>query len=66
MNNKEIDRLFSKVAPKSTFKQNGQAGEGIGLSLTKELVEYNWGELKIKSQPQKGTIVKLVFAQMES
>jgi signal transduction histidine kinase len=36
-------------------------GTGLGLPLTKSLVELHGGRLELESQPQKGTTVRAVF-----
>ena len=42
-------------------------GSGLGLSITKGLVDLMGGEIRVDSQPQQGTtfVVELEFAQIE-
>lgn len=53
------DEVLSKVfIPYFTTRENGQ---GLGLSLCKQLVQLNGGKLMIRSRPHKGTKVVIVF-----
>jgi signal transduction histidine kinase len=52
---KAIDKIF---VPFYTTKKTGS---GIGLSLSRQLVRMNGGNLKDSSDPKKRTIFKVVF-----
>jgi signal transduction histidine kinase len=41
-------------------------GAGLGLPLTKSLLELHGGELKLRSQPGVGTTVQLLFPPLRS
>jgi signal transduction histidine kinase len=41
--------------------KNGAAGTGLGLPLTKALVEANRAAFAIRSTPGQGTLVEIVF-----
>jgi signal transduction histidine kinase len=41
-------------------------GTGLGLSLSKSLMELHGGTLEISSEPAKGTIVRLTFPAMQA
>lgn len=51
-----LDQIF---IPFYTTKSNGS---GIGLSLSKQLVQMNSGNLTVSSEPGKKTVFKLVFS----
>ena len=47
--------------PISVIGTKGERGTGIGLSITKELIEKNNCKLVIESQENIGTTVKIIF-----
>lgn len=57
--NNQIDKIF--YFPTSSEGTQGEKGTGIGLSLCKELVEKNGGNIRINSEFGKGTEVLVDF-----
>lgn len=56
-----IDQIFD---PSIRYTRPGTAGEpgsGLGLSLTRELMELNQGSVKLESVAGKGTVATLTF-----
>jgi len=51
-----LNQIFNKG-----FTTKGENHEGIGLSTCKEIVERYGGEIKIKSNPEKGTIFTIIL-----
>ena len=51
------DRLFDLGSRFSTESE----GEGLGLFMSKRQIEVLGGKLELKSQPQKGTEVKIIL-----
>ena len=47
----------------SVFKRgvSGNSSSGLGLAIVKSIMESHGGEVKIESEPQKGTRVRLLF-----
>lgn len=52
-----LSRLFNIAQIESRPGTNGEAGNGMGLLLCKELVERHGGQLWLESQPGQGTEV---------
>lgn len=55
----QLEKLF--VYPDSQPGTGGETGMGLGMTLTKELVEKMKGEIQVKSKEGIGTSVKLTF-----
>lgn len=64
MNAKEITKAMEKFGQpeRGHLMQNGE-GTGLGLPLTKGLIEAHGGALEIQSQPNKGTTVIVSIPQ---
>lgn len=53
---KEIrEKIFTKNANITTYGTNDEKGTGLGLTLCKEMVENNQGEIWVESAPKIGT-----------
>ncbi len=55
MQESEVSNLFKIEKSFSKQGTDGEKGSGLGLILTKELIEKNGGEIEAKSKPNKGT-----------
>jgi signal transduction histidine kinase len=47
-------------------KAGGKGGAGLGLPLTKALVEANKAELSIKSRLEQGTLIEIAFPNVQA
>lgn len=56
MNGKTVEHCFEPF-----FTTKGEKGTGLGLSIVYGIMERHKGEIKISSEPGKGTIVTLFF-----
>jgi two-component system cell cycle sensor histidine kinase PleC len=61
------ERLRSIVEPfaSDNVYAKGKGGAGIGLSITKRLIDLHDGELRVVSEPGKGSIFSLAFPPPE-
>ncbi len=55
MNDEVLSSLFKIDSAGSKEGTKGEKGTGLGLILCKEFVELNSGEIKVQSQPSKGS-----------
>ncbi|MGD2033881.1 MAG: ATP-binding protein, partial [Bacteroidales bacterium] len=56
----EVGKIFERYYT-SDSTSDSMVGTGIGLHLTKSLVELHGGEIKVTSKPDKGTIFTVMF-----
>lgn len=59
MTEKEVQAALEPFRQLATARKRG--GTGLGLPLTKALVEANRGALQISSNPNEGTLVEVIF-----
>jgi signal transduction histidine kinase len=61
MSEKELARALEPFRQLSTATMSDQAGTGLGLPLTKALVEANRATLAIRSAKGEGTVVTITI-----
>jgi len=57
----QLDKVFDRFYQVDQSQTREQEGTGIGLSLTKELVELHKGEIRVTSEPGRGTTFTVVL-----
>ncbi|MBT4287064.1 MAG: response regulator [Deltaproteobacteria bacterium] len=57
----KLPKLFSKYSNISRVGTAGEKGTGLGMSITKELVERHNGSISVDSEVDKGTSFQLIF-----
>ena len=57
----KLPHIFDRFYQVDETYTKDQEGTGIGLALTKELVELHYGEITVESKEGEGTIFKLTF-----
>lgn len=64
----EIDKLFNKFQRLSTRPTAGEISTGLGLAITRDLVELHNGSITVQSELEKGTtfIINLPILQKET
>jgi len=63
MSESEIALALAPFRPSATSFRRGLESDGLGLPLTKALVESNGAALCIKSATQAGTLIEITFPQ---
>lgn len=61
MTQSQLDSLFSYFDGKSKSGTDGESSAGIGLILSKDLLDKNGIEIKVSSEKGKGSIFRLEF-----
>ena len=61
MTEEQLDKVFEEFRQASDDTTSKFGGTGLGLSITKVLVEMMGGELKVESEPEKGTLFTIVL-----
>jgi signal transduction histidine kinase len=61
MDEEVIKKLFT-----SFFSTKGHRGTGLGLMVTRKLIEEHSGTIDVKSKPGKGTTVSVRLAYQTS
>ncbi len=54
-----VDRIFNAFEREHSSTVSGEQGTGLGMAIVKKIVEAMDGDIKIKSEPMKGTAVTL-------
>ena len=63
MSKDRLKLLFNRFESLAAAGASFQEGTGIGLSLTKELVELHHARIEVESEPGKGSTFKVTFAK---
>ena len=57
----QIDKIFDRFYQVDGSHTREQEGTGIGLALTKELIDLHKGKIEVESEESKGSIFRLTF-----
>ena len=61
MSKEDIEKAFQSFGQVDSGLNRKYEGTGLGLPLTKKLMELHYGTIRIDSEPGKGTLVTLTF-----
>lgn len=56
----DLERLFDRYY-RGTNTGEAHKGSGLGMAIVKQIVEAHGGEIEVKSELGKGTVVKIIF-----
>lgn len=62
----DLKYVFERFYRSDLSRSRGTGGTGIGLTITKSLVEANHGEIQIESKEGEGTKIICVFSSIKS
>jgi signal transduction histidine kinase/DNA-binding response OmpR family regulator len=57
----QFDKIFDRFYQVDGSHTREQGGTGIGLALTKELIDLHKGKIEVESQESKGSTFRLIF-----
>lgn len=60
MDDKTIQQLFNQYY-RGTTTDKSHLGSGLGMSIAKQFIEKQGGQIKVGSEPNKGTKIKILF-----
>jgi protein-histidine pros-kinase len=60
----DINRLFTEFEQLDSGTARRFEGTGLGLALTKKIVEFQGGRISVESQPGKGSVFTVVLPVM--
>jgi signal transduction histidine kinase len=60
MDNETLEKLFQRYY-RGTNTSDTSNGTGLGLTITKQLVQLHGGSINVKSAPHKGTTVRIIL-----
>ena len=60
MDNETLNRLFERYY-RGTNTSSSNNGTGLGMAITKKLIELHGGSIKVKSEPGKGTYIRILL-----
>jgi signal transduction histidine kinase len=62
----DVVRLFDKYEQARSRATRGEKGTGLGLYITKQLVELHGGEIKVESEPGRGSTFSFTLSAARS
>ncbi|HYX09569.1 MAG TPA: PAS domain S-box protein [Bacteroidales bacterium] len=66
MNAEELDLIFERFRQVDDSSTRKYGGAGLGLTITKNLVNLLGGEIKVESEPNKGSVFSFTLPYVEA
>lgn len=63
MSEEDLERLFESFEPLDGSRKRQEGGLGLGLAISRALVQKMGGAITVKSKPGKGTTIQVVVPQ---
>lgn len=60
MDNETLGKLFQRYYRGTNTSESG-SGTGLGMAITKQLIQLHGGSINVKSAPQKGTTLRIIL-----
>mgnify|MGYP000932160775 FL=1 len=60
MDKETLGKLFQRYYRGTNTKESG-SGTGLGMAITKQLIQLHDGSINVKSEPEKGTILRIIL-----
>ncbi|WP_071458871.1 sensor histidine kinase [Bacillus massilinigeriensis] len=60
MDTETVNKLFQRYYRGTNTSESG-AGTGLGMAITKQLVEIHEGSINVKSKPREGTVFRIIL-----
>lgn len=60
MDKETLGKLFQHYYLGTNTKESG-SGTGLGMAITKQLIQLHDGSINVKSEPEKGTILRIIL-----
>lgn len=65
MNEDEIKHAFDMFYRSDTSRNSSTGGSGLGLAIVKHIISEHKGTIQVKSSPEKGTTIRIIFNRNE-